>query len=56
MKKWKEMFDGKDVTLNGASVQLQFGNLYRVSTLCDACSISGSGSGSIDYTYFNMRQ
>ena len=56
MKKWKEMFDGKDVTLNGASVQLQFGNLYRVSTLCDAFSISGSVSGSIDYTYFNMRQ
>ena len=56
MKKWKEMFDGKDVTLNGASVQLQFGNLYRVSTLCDAFSISGSGSGSIDYTYFNLRQ
>ena len=56
MKKWKEMFDGKDVTLNGASVQLQFGNLYRVSTLCDAFSISGSISGSIDYTYFNLRQ
>jgi hypothetical protein len=56
MKKWKEMFDGKDVTLNGASVQLQFGNLYRVSTLSDACSNSGSDSGSIDYTYFNLRQ